>query len=334
MAKPMWMVRAGRNGYFFDEIHQCNCVAIGWDKLGDLQDIRSADQMRELYNKHYPEEKPGKINSTVAMLLKFRKSIKEGQYVITYNPQQREYLIGIVKSDYRYDFHREHHKNIRDVEWLGIVNRDDLKATTRDALGPPPTLFLVKDEAVEDVLATLHGKKRTDGEKDDQDEEREELEQIKEDTIGRALELIKDRILKLDSEDMEQLVAAVLRAMGYKARVTPKGPDRGVDVIASPDGLGLEEPRIKAEVKHRQKTAMGSQEIRSFLGGLRQGDRALYVSTGGFSKDANYEADRSNIPITLIGLDDLASLVVTHYESFDMDGKVLVPLSRLYWPVE
>ncbi len=109
---------------------------------------------------------------------------------------------------------------------------------------------------------------------------------------------------------MECLVATILRAMGYKARVTPKGPDRGVDVIASPDGLGLEEPRIKAEVKHRPKTAMGSQEIRSFLGGLRQGDRALYVSTGGFSKDAAYEADRSNIPITLVALDDLASLIV------------------------
>lgn len=64
---------------------------------------------------------------------------------------------------------------------------------------------------------------------------------------------------------MEQLVAAILRAMGYKARVTPKGPDRGVDVIASPDGLGLEEPRIKAEVKHRPKTPIGSQLIRSFL---------------------------------------------------------------------
>jgi restriction system protein len=79
---------------------------------------------------------------------------------------------------------------------------------------------------------------------------------------------------------------------------------------------------------------MGSQQIRSFLGGLRQGDRALYISTGGFSKDAGYEADRSNIPITLLNLDDLASLVVTHYENFDMDGKILIPLTRLYWPVD
>jgi predicted Mrr-cat superfamily restriction endonuclease len=50
---------------------------------------------------------------------------------------------------------------------------------------------------------------------------------------------------------MEELVARILRAMGYKAKVSLKGPDRGVDVIASPDGLGLTQPRIKEEVKHR-----------------------------------------------------------------------------------
>src|SRR5207248_1371129 len=107
---------------------------------------------------------------------------------------------------------------------------------------------------------------------------------------------------------MQELLASILRAMGFKARVSPRGPDRGVDVFASPDGLGLQEPRIKAEVKHRGD-AIGAPELRSFIGGLRPSDRALYLSTGGFKKDAKYEADRSNIPVTLIDLDGLAVLV-------------------------
>ena len=192
-------------------------------------------------------------------------------------------------------------------------------------------LFQLNEETIDDVLNVLQGIKPDES---DLTEDKEDIEQLKEDTKSRAHELIKDRILKLDDEELEQLVAAILRAMGYKARLTQKGPDRRVDVIASPDGLGLEEPRIKAEVKHRPKSQMGSQEVRSFLGGRRQGDRALYVSTGGFSKDAGYEADRSNIPITLVNLDDLASLITTHYENFDMEGRVLIPLTRLYWPAE
>ena len=78
----------------------------------------------------------------------------------------------------------------------------------------------------------------------------------------------------------------------------------------------------------RQGTQMGSQEIRSFVGGLRPGDRGIYVSTGGFSKEAKYEAERSNIPLTLIELDDLATLVEQHYENFDANGRALIPLTK------
>ena len=127
---------------------------------------------------------------------------------------------------------------------------------------------------------------------------------------------------------------ANLRAMGYKTRVMPKGRDRGVDVLASRDGLGLEEPRIKVEVKHRSGTSMGSQDIRSFLGGLREGEKALYISTGGFTQEAKYEADRSKIPLTLLELNDLADLIVDHYENFDIEGKRLMPLVKVYFPTE
>jgi len=51
-----------------------------------------------------------------------------------------------------------------------------------------------------------------------------------------------------------------------------------------------------------------------------------------FSREARYEAERSSVPITLIDLDDLARLVVEHYEAFDVDGRTLLPLVRVYWP--
>ena len=90
--------------------------------------------------------------------------------------------------------------------------------------------------------------------------------------------------------------------MGYKTRVSPSGSDRGKDIVASRDGLGFEDPRIVVEVKHRNAT-MGSQEIRGFLGGRHESDKGLYVSTGGFTKDARYEAERARIPLTLMDLE-------------------------------
>ena len=45
---------------------------------------------------------------------------------------------------------------------------------------------------------------------------------------------------------------------------------------------GLTQPRIKAEVKHRNGL-MGTPVIRGFIGALREGGSGLFVSTGGYS---------------------------------------------------
>jgi restriction system protein len=82
----------------------------------------------------------------------------------------------------------------------------------------------------------------------------------------------------------------------------------GKDIIASPDGLGLLEPRIIVQVKHKT-SAVGAPDLRSFIGGLRGGHKGIYVSTGGFTKEARYEAERANVPLTLVNLDDLVELI-------------------------
>ena len=156
------------------------------------------------------------------------------------------------------------------------------------------TLFAISPEAWEDIQIAIRGEKKAAPEKEAT--ENIDFEQIQTEPRQEANESLKDKLLELDWAEMQELVAAILRAMGFKARVAPPGPDRGVDVFASPDGLGLTEPRIKAEVKHRKGSQMSSKRFAVLVGGLRPGDRALYISTGGFTKEAKYEAERSNIP--------------------------------------
>ena len=120
--------------------------------------------------------------------------------------------------------------------------------------------------------------------------------------------------------------------MGYKTKVSPEGSDRGKDIIASPDALGLEHPRIFVEVKHR-KGAMGAPEIRKFIGGRDPvNDRCVYVSNGGFTVEAKYEAERSRIPLTLVDGDELVELLVEYYEATDAQTRTLLPLRKTYWP--
>jgi len=219
----------------------------------------------------------------------------------------------------------------REVEWINEVPRDRLSVSTRNSLGAISTLFLLPSGAENEILTIAAGEEVPVG---GSPEDEEDPTAVFEKTRENARELIKDRINRLDGYELQDLVAGVLRAMGYKTRVSGPGADQGVDIVASPDGFGFEQPRIVVECKHRPGTAMGAQQIRSFLGGRHPADKGLYVSTGGFSKEARYEAERATIPVTLMDLDQLVDAVVEHYENVDSDVRVLLPLAHLYWPVD
>jgi predicted Mrr-cat superfamily restriction endonuclease/predicted nucleic acid-binding protein len=223
----------------------------------------------------------------------------------------------------------------RKVEWdEATVSRDDLSLGARNSLGSTSALFSIAPETWEEMISVQQGSKPKQTTTDLTEEVKVELAQEKKTLVEKARERLKDRIVSLDDSEMEELLAALLRAMGFRTRVSAKGPDRGVDVLASPDGLGLQEPRIKCEVKHRKNTVIGAQEVRSFLGALRAGDRGIYLSTGGFTREARYESDRATVPLSLMDLDDLARLIETHYETFDTDGRGLLPLTKVFWPAD
>jgi restriction system protein len=190
---------------------------------------------------------------------------------------------------------------------------------------------MVNEESAREIKALLEGKIVPKSVEDEAGDEDSEVDALKQEIKEKSIEFIKDNLQKLDWDEMQELVAGILRAMGYKTRVANPGPDRGADIIASPDGLGLEQPRIRVEVKHRSG-AVGAPSVRSFIGGLRQNDRGLYVSTGGFSREGRYEAERSTIPVTLVDIDELAELLTQYYDSTDSETRALVPLVKLYWP--
>jgi len=154
-----------------------------------------------------------------------------------------------------------------------------------------------------------------------------------EEVKARADELIADLISLLGAYEFQDLVAALLRAMGFRAISSLPGVDRGVDIVAHPDALGFERPRIKVQVKRRAQAVTGP-EMRQFIGTLREGDSGLYVSTGGFSPEARREPERSREPVALLDRDQFIQLLLEHYEDLDPEYKAKVPLRRVWLPAE
>lgn len=329
--KPMWMVRADVGGRLFEDFKTHSLVAVGWTKLGDFSPYKTRVAMSKAVAATYPDMSKAKIAASAGQTYRFANEIQVGDRVMTYDPKERVYRVGTIAGPYQYKpGAAQNFSSMRLVTWQGDVSRDAVSPIARNSLGAISTLFLVPTEVADEIEDLLAGKPSKETELPPETEQKD-VDDLFEDMQSKAFEFVKDRVAKLDWEGMQELVAGVLRAMGYKTRISAPGPDRGKDIVASPDGFGFEQPRIVVEVKHRT-AAMGSQEIRSFIGGRHKDDKGLYVSTGGFSKDAKYEADRATIPMALMDLDDLVSAVLEYYDRMDDESQRLVPLRKVYWP--
>ncbi|MFN8759601.1 MAG: restriction endonuclease, partial [Tagaea sp.] len=302
----MWMIRSS-GGELFDTFLEKKVAALGWSDVGDLNALPSREAIAERVKQTWPDWSEGTVLVSSAQLHRFRSGIKLGDRAITYDPSKRVYALGTIASEYVFDGARidPDFPNIRAVEWnLKLIDRDALSSSARNSLGSSLSLFLVPPSVRDEFLAVSESgplpmlAKGAEQELSDKDPIADMPEV--------AREYIKDRISKLGAYEAQNLVAGLLRAMGYRTQVSAPGADRGTDIVASPDGLGLQPPRIVVQVKHRESTT-GGGDIREFIGGRHPQDRGLFVSKGGFTKDAKYEADRASIPIQLMDLDLLLS---------------------------
>jgi restriction system protein len=334
-----WMVRAGRHSRLFEQFRQDGVVAIGWRGVGDVTNVATKNDFFERVAKAYPNYREQQIVMATSQLYRFAREFKTGDRVVTYDSGGRKYLCGIITGEYQFSTKatEEEFENLRSVNWTHETSRDQLSSKSKNSLGAISTIFQIPEFASRELWMT---------ETSERHDETGVVSTTNQNEVGEVLDLtflgisetasekIKDRLTGLDGNEMELLVAGMLRAMGYQTRVSPRGPDRGADIVASPDGFGFQEPRIVVEVKHRPGQRMGAPEIRSFLGGRHQRDKGLYVSTGGFTNEARYEADRAAIPLTTWDFEELTETLLRYYEKLDQETRQLIPLKAFYWPID
>ncbi|PSP75802.1 restriction endonuclease [Halobacteriales archaeon QS_3_64_16] len=328
-----WVVRAGNGNELIDPFRQQSVVAIGWNDLGNLSHTESREDIKRLYRDSHPEYSENRMNNHVGQVFRFAHKMADGDIVLTYDNSVREYHIGYLTGSYEWrpgDGVRGY-SHVRPVDWLDEpIGRDTFSTSLKNALGSPLTVFSVDDYRDEiDTVLSDEEPISADPEDNEEDEESDPLSGVE----SRADERISDILANMDPFDFEELVAAVLRSMGYTANRTGEGADHGVDITAHPDALGFETPVIKVQVKRRQD-AMGSSEIRDFIGTLTQDETGLYVSTGGYTRHACSERERTNKRLTLLDREEFVDLLKQHYQNIDPEHQAYVPLKRIYIPAE
>lgn len=175
---------------------------------------------------------------------------------------------------------------------------------------------------------------------DDENESVEEQTETTEATLrvnfeqaaAQAWDEIEKYLRSMPPYDFQRLVAGLLKAMGYHISwVAPPGPDRGIDIIAWNDPLGTRLPRIKVQVK-REQNPVNVGTLRSFMAVLRDSDVGIFVSTGGFTRDAEEEArPQQSRQITLLDLERFYDLWIEYLPKVDEEMRDLFPLKPIYF---
>jgi len=326
--KTFWGIHAGKTGDAESLFEKQSVIAIGWDEMKDLSPLKTREDFKKKYAEIYHNVKPGAIPVNAGQLYRFVREMKIGDMVIFPLKRSPEIWLGRVKSEYKYDPGvEEGYPNLRSVEWLKKFPRTMFSQGALYEIGSAMSLFQVKNYA-DEFEAALEGRAVVAPTVEEEDEA---ISNVAEDIERQSRDFVLKQIhQKLKGHGLAEFVEHLLNLMGYKTKLSKPGPDRGIDIMAHRDDLGVTPLAIIAQVKSGEGE-VNEATVSELSGKVTERDVGLFVSAGGFNKRArDFAFGKRNL--RLIEGNDLVNLVYEYYPHLDAKYKGLIPLRRVYIP--
>ena len=322
--KRVWGIHTKDDNLFL----QKDAIAIGWKEIGDLSKIKTErDAFKEKYAQVYPDAKKGSIANGAGMLYRFVCEVQVGDYVVFPSKIDRKINIGIVEGNYEYNPDAVEYVQQHRVKWLKHLPRTAFSQGALYEVGSAMSFFSIKNYP-DEYLTALDKNFKKDGVSGNSEED----ESVGA-TADEIVESTKDFILKelsknLKGYDLEQFVADLLNAMGYRTSISAHGGDSGIDITAYKDELP---PRILVQVKS-QDGDIKESTIQSLKGAMREGDYGLFVTLSNYTKNAQKYLDSTPI-IRGINGTELVDLILKYYEELSEKYRKMIPLKKVFIPV-
>ena len=333
----LWVVRAGRHGEREEYALENNVVTVGWEALQDLGTIESREGLTSLVQLTYPDQGRHTLGSWGGQIWAFINQIDVDDIVALPLKNQRGLIaFGRVTGPYRHvsDAPADA-KHQRPVEWLAIdILRSRIDSDLLFSFGGAKTVFRVRRNNAEARIREMLGvenppRPRNIGPSDG-------LDQEDQDAAVDLSAVATDQIIefigrKFRGHDLAHLVAGVLRAQGYEARVSPLGADGGMDIVAGRGPMGFDPPRLCVQVKSGDEP-VGVNVLRELQGVMKnyQAEQGLIVAWGGFKRTVDQEARQLYFVIRLWDQANLVEAVQEAYDRLDDQLQAELPLKRTW----
>ena len=150
--KHYWLYSPGEQAVNWEEFYNEDIMAIGWDKLGDLENYTDRKSILETLINNYGGGEDQRNNvSAIDDFYNGENKINIGDIVIAKKGKNTLLGYGKVISDYYFDEERAAYKHCREVKWLkkGVWNVEDNLT--------PKTLTDIKLEKAQYLLNIMNG---------------------------------------------------------------------------------------------------------------------------------------------------------------------------------
>ncbi len=236
----LWLVRAGSVGEYEKRFLDENRIYLTWDGLNeDLSKIVEKIDLYKLLLDKYPENKQGAIRNYTGQIWPYVKEMQIGDWFVMPSKMKPAIHVGEIQSDYiNYPQGNDPYYHYRKVKWIANdIPRSNFDQDLLYSFGAFMTICRISRNDAENRIHKMakSGWKISEkppsidiGDVSAEDTgEGIDLEQLARDQIAKFI------IRKYKGHGMARLVEAILNAQGYTTFLSPEGPDKGIDILAS-----------------------------------------------------------------------------------------------------
>src|SRR5437899_962930 len=120
----IWLVRAGRKGEHEAFALEKGVAAVSWDDVPDIFGVGSREELADLMRRTYPDDKPQKVQNSVAQLWAFARTIAVNDLVAMPLKGRSAVAFGDVTGGYAHRLENPPGtKHVRPVRWRSEIAR-------------------------------------------------------------------------------------------------------------------------------------------------------------------------------------------------------------------
>lgn len=336
----VYLVRAGKSGEDEEYVLEHNTLVIGFIDVPSLASVTDYEGVYKVVDAAAPGAKPRAVGNRAGQLWAFAVAMQTNDLVVMPRKGTAQIAIGKVTGPYAFSRIGAASRHTRPVQWL----RTDIPRTAfgRDLLNSFGAFMTVcnisRNDAEHRVAAVLAGQP------DPGQTEEAVLPgaptptavMVEPDDVPDLALQAHDQIVahiqkNFRGHALAELVDAVLIADGWVTKLSPPGPDGGVDILGGRGPLGLDAPRLCVQVKSSAMPA--DVTIYRTLQGTMQtfkAEQGLLVCWGGFNKAVVSEARQGHFAVRLWESRDLVEAVYRTYEKLPAEIQAELPLKRVW----